>query len=645
MIWRRSKQLSILPNRFYVQSLGLLSSSSHSYNSKLCKPITLNPQFVHSTLSNCASDLLSLSFFLWCARQPNYFHDRSSFNFMINVLTRLVNKFKNLNSILEELQSVGCVVKAQTFLILLRIFWHGGMHNWVFDVYQEMVCYGYVPNSFARNVVMDVLFKTGNVDVALEVLRENPSPNFLSFNIAICNLCKLFDLGNVRYVFRMMLRAEYYPNPETFSMVLDCFCKKGRLVEVFQVLGMMITLGIRTSVRDWSIIIDGFCRTGKLDKAVLFLDKMIESGASPNVVTYTSLVKGLMESHLVDHAFAILNTMEREGCSPDLVLCNVLIDCFSKNGRFYHALFVFNSLSSQGLIPDSYTFCSILVAICSSRKFGLLPKMIGRLIDEADLVVCNSLLSYLCKAGFHSCALKFYDDMLDRGFLPDRYTYAAVLCGLCGTGRINEAINVYQGIVLINSGLDAHVHTIILDRLIKEGRFNRAITLFKKAVAERYPLDVVSYTIAIQGLLKCGQVEEAFDLYGHMKKVGVAPNAYLCNVMLSGLCTGKDVEMVLEVLQEMYHGEMELNLNTVFKIMDFIMKSHDSQPVLSLLIKMSNLGLAPARSKHSLFFDGIATGVEIQNQQHLLPNDFQEGVQLLDASRMDNLSEVAASVG
>lgn len=72
--------------------------------------------------------------------------------------------------------------------------------------------------------------------------------------------------------------------------------------------------------------------------------------------------------------------------------------------------------------------------------------------------------------------------------------------------------------------------------------------MFRKAVAEKYPLDVVSYTVAIQGLFRGGRTGDACILYNQMKQVGVAPNACTYNVMLSGFCRERDIEMVRQIL-------------------------------------------------------------------------------------------------
>ncbi|XAR64519.1 hypothetical protein NMG60_11008240 [Bertholletia excelsa] len=610
--YRTVRILSLVPSR----SLSLPIASAIYKNQKFYAAAhfqdmseifgtSVTPQTVHPTLQNCPSDLITLSFFLWCARQPGYFHERWAFDYIVNVVSRLSNRLRTVKEIIMQLESIGCDKKPQTFLLLLRIFWHGRNYNLVLEAFQEMVSCGYTPNTFAQNILMDVLFKIGNIDVALRVLKEMLEPNHLTFSIAICHLCKLNDLMNVQGLLRVMLGKRYYFNARKFSVVINCFCKSGRLSEGLQILAVMITLGLPISTTVWNILIDGFCKSHKLVMASYLLEKMIDTGFSPNNVTFTSLIKGLMESQMLSRAFCIISLMESMGCFPDLILCNVLIDCLSKMGRCNDALDVFFSLPKRRLVPDSYTLCSIISAICMPRRFALLPILISGLVIQPDLAACNSLMNYFCRAGYPSGAVEFYNDMIDMGFIPDGYTYAGLLRGLCGMGRIGEALDVYHGIVRNQFCSDPHIHTIITHALISSGKFCRAIKFFREVVAEKYPHDVVSYTVAIEGHFRGGQTEEACSLYGQMKEAGIAPNGYTYHVMLSNLCKEKEIEMVRQVLQEMIAVGISVNCNSFYMIRNLLFKLCYQHSAFNLFVAMSTSRLMTDKVLGALMLKGL----------------------------------------
>ncbi|CAH9131082.1 unnamed protein product [Cuscuta epithymum] len=548
--------------------------------------VILTPQVVQSTILNCHSDLVALSFFFWCAKQPNYFHDKATCVHVVNIVSRLTQRFVTIKGVLEELENVGTLIKPQVLLLLLKIFWLGRMHNMVIEAFGEILRYGYKPNTFSRNILMDVLFKVGCASVALQVLKEMESPNFLTFSISISHLCKLNDMVNLHYVLRTMLRNGYYLNPETFSSVLSSYCESGQLSKATQLLGLMIVLGVPTCVIVWSIVINGYSKFGKLDFANHLLNKMVSSGCMPNMVTCTSLVKGYLESQMPNKAFKILDTMKSIGCFPDLIMCNVLIHCLSKTGNYDEAIDVFCSLGERGLTPDPYTLSSIMSTVCLCKEFTLLPILINGLDIHADLVVCNSFLSFFCKAGYPKGAVEFYNDMIYRGFQPDNYTFAGLLSGLCRLGKTSQAIDVYQGMVKNQDVLDAHIHTVIINELIKSGEFHQAIRLFRQAVEEKLNLDVVSYTVAIDGLVKSGLVEDAYVVFSMMKEIGLAPNIYTYSFMLSGLCENVDVSTIKRILVEMVNGGIELNHITFRLMKNILRKRRHSSLVLNLFTEL-----------------------------------------------------------
>ncbi|KAJ1405886.1 Tetratricopeptide-like helical domain superfamily [Sesbania bispinosa] len=646
MIWswlRTSKQMKKML-RFRTQQTQALSSVScyWQFPQKSKNNRVLNSDSVHSTLSRCPSDLIALSFFLWSAQRRN--HDPLAFDHMVPVLSRLTHRYKTVQAILSKLESIGCLTNPKSFIFLLRLFWRAGMHAMLFEAYHHMEqSYGFVPNTFARNLLMDALFRINQPNLALTVFEHIQTPNFFTFNIALVHLSKLNDVTRVTRILRLMLRTRYYPNALSFHIILNCFCNMNALLEAYQLLGLMIVLGIEFSVNVWTILIHKYCKLGRLDVATGLLQNMTRTGCSPNVVTYTTLFKALMESNMVNDAFHLLNIMFSTGQIPDLILFNVLIDCLSKAGRYGDAIEAFLSMSEQNIKPDSYTFTSLLSIICSSGMFYLLPKLVrvcGHI--DADLVFCNALLSSFIKAGHPSHAVGFYNHMIDEGFAPDKYSFAGLLGALCAARRIDEAVNVYHGVVMSYHNIDAHIHTVITGELMKAGKYHKAASVFKLAVMKKYRLDNVAYAVGIYAHLRRGRTLEACTLYGQMKDNGLKPNVHTCNMMLFTFCKEKDLQMVKEMLEEMIDSRIELSDRNFFNLCKFPCRSNAYFSALNLLTEMRDLGLLSAKALHALSFDRYAEGekatyehcAEVNTEWNIVP----------DLSSSEDLSDVAASV-
>ncbi|ESQ35127.1 hypothetical protein EUTSA_v10007086mg [Eutrema salsugineum] len=531
-------------------------------------PRPLTHDDVYSRLRESPSDLKTLNFFFWCARQNNYFHDDRAFEHMVGVVEKLARQYKSIDGIIEGLRLSGCAIKPRVLLLLLEIFWRGHIYDKAIEVYKGMNSFGYVPNTRAMNMMMDVLFKNNLVDRAMEVFQGIRVRNFFSFDIALSHLCRSRDLVKVKIVLKMMITQGFYPNSERFGQVLGVFCRTGCVGQGFQVVGLMICSGISVSVHVWSMLVSGFIRSGELQKAVDLFNKMIQTGCcSPNLVTYTSLIKGFMDFGMVDEAFSVLSTVQSKGLAPDIVLCNVMIHTFTRLGRFEEARNVFTSLKKRKLVADRYTFASMVSSLCLSREFDLLPKIADSIGTELDLVTGNSLINCFSKFGHMSYALKVFCIMSNKDLALDCYTYTGFLTALClGGASARDAVNMYENIIRRNIRVDAHFHTAIIDGLVEVGKYSIAIRLFNRCILERYPLDVVSYTVAIKGLVRAKRIDEACSFLSKMKEDGVMPNRRTYRTIISGLCEEKDRDKLKKILWECIEEGVELDPNTKFKV-------------------------------------------------------------------------------
>lgn len=531
------------------------------------KPLTHDN--VYSCLRESPADLKTLNFFFWCAKQNNYFHDDRAFDHMVGVVEKLTREYYSIDRIIERLKISGCEIKPRVFLLLLEIFWRGHIYDKAIEVYTGMSSFGFVPNTRAMNMMMDVNFKLNVVNGALEIFEGIRFRNFFSFDIALSHFCSRGgrgDLVGVKIVLKRMIGEGFYPNRERFGQILRLCCRTGCVSEAFQVVGLMICSGISVSVNVWSMLVSGFFRSGEPQKAVDLFNKMIQIGCSPNLVTYTSLIKGFVDLGMVDEAFTVLSKVQSEGLAPDIVLCNLMIHTYTRLGRFEEARKVFTSLEKRKLVPDQYTFASILSSLCLSGKFDLVPRITHGIGTDFDLVTGNLLSNCFSKIGYNSYALKVLSIMSYKDFALDCYTYTVYLSALCRGGAPRAAIKMYKIIIKEKKHLDAHFHSAIIDSLIELGKYNTAVHLFKRCILEKYPLDVVSYTVAIKGLVRAKRIEEAYSLCCDMKEGGIYPNRRTYRTIISGLCKEKETEKVRKILRECIQEGVELDPNTKFQV-------------------------------------------------------------------------------
>ncbi|OEL16226.1 putative pentatricopeptide repeat-containing protein [Dichanthelium oligosanthes] len=269
-----------------------LAAASFASKPQPQRPLQLpTPQLVDAVISRCPSDGLALSFFLWCARRPGYFHPSSSFDRLLPAATRFASRLGTAHALLRELQCLGCPIKPQTFLLLVRLYWRGGLYPVVLELFDQIRLWGFHPNVFAVNVVLDIHLRKGDLNAVRCALQHYPAPNYLTYAIVLTHLCRAGGWSGVRSCFMEMLRQGFQPSAASLMAIFSCCSKAGTMSELLQLLSFAHVSGCQLTSAMWTCSIARLCREGRLEEASSMLAKMVDSGTSPSVVTYTPLVR------------------------------------------------------------------------------------------------------------------------------------------------------------------------------------------------------------------------------------------------------------------------------------------------------------------------------------------------------------------
>nr|XP_027075828.1 pentatricopeptide repeat-containing protein At1g62590-like [Coffea arabica] len=128
--------------------------------------------------------------------------------------------------------------------------------------------------------------------------------------------------------------------------------------------------------------------------------------------------------------------------------------------------------------------------------------------------------------------------MQASGMKPDFHTYCVVLDGLCKTGHVDEALELFHATEADGTDLHIEMYNIMLDGLCKCRRVDSARDLFKNLSLKRLDPDVITYNTMIAGLLSEGLLIEGKELVEKMEEKGCLANSVTYNVILQGLLKG-----------------------------------------------------------------------------------------------------------
>ncbi|CAH2038237.1 unnamed protein product [Thlaspi arvense] len=182
----------------------------------------------------------------------------------------------------------------------------------------------------------------------------------------------------------------------------------------------------------------------------------------------------------------------------------------------------------------------------AKRVYLEMPKMYG---IEPDLETYNRMIKVFCESGSTSSSYTIVKEMerkwikptaasfglMIAGFYkeekmrPNSVTYSHLIHGFCSEENLDEALNLFEGMVKSGYKPDSECYFTLIRCLCKEGDFETALILCKESMERNW---VPSFSVMkwlVNGLASLSKVEEAKELILLVKEKNFARNVDLWN--------------------------------------------------------------------------------------------------------------------
>ncbi|VVB13851.1 unnamed protein product [Arabis nemorensis] len=431
----------------------------------------------------------------------------------------------------------------------------------------EMDEMGIQANAVTLGILINTLCKSLRVDEALEIFeqlrgRQSDDGNAIKadeihFNTLINSLCNVGRLKEAEELLvKMKMEKDCVPNTRTYNCLVDGYCKAGQLDTAKSVVSRMKEEGIEPDVVTLNTMIKGMCRHRGVSSAVSFLMDMEKEGLKRNVVTYMTLINAYCNVSNIDKAMHWYDQMVEAGCSPDAKIYYGLISGLCQARRDHDALTMVEKLKRAGFSLDLVAYNMLIGLFCNKNKadevYEMLTDMEGAGM-KPDSVTCNILISYFSKQKDFESVHRMMEKMREDGFFPNVVTYGAIIQAYCSSGKMNEALKLFN-----DMGSDSKV----------------------------FPNTVV-YNILINALCKLGDLKQALSLKEDMFKKRVRPNVETYNAFFKILKDNNQLETVLELMDEMVKHSCEPNHITMEVLMKILPEVGESTKLKKFMQRYS----------------------------------------------------------
>ncbi|KAK6920778.1 Pentatricopeptide repeat [Dillenia turbinata] len=377
------------PQEIQIANTVLQSHNLKTVNQEILS-VEWTPDLVHRVLKRLWNPgPKALQFFKFLDHHPNYSHSSTAFDHAIDLAAR-IRDYKTIWTLLARMQARRIGPSPETFAIVAERFVSAGKTPQRNSGYFILF---YFVNRFRADTVSYNIIANGwclvkRTPKALEVLKD---------------------------MVEKMKKRKCELDVISYTTVVHGFGVAGEVDKARGVFGEMVKDGVLPSVATYNALIQVFCKKDSVENAIVVFEEMVRKGYVPNSVTYNLVIRGLCHVGQMDRAVQFMGRMKDDECDPNVQTYNLFICYYCNEGEIEKGLEVFEKTGSGNCLPNLDTYNILLSSMFVRKK-------------PDDLLVAGKLLI----------------EMVNRGYLPRKFTFNRVLNGLLLTGNQDFAKEILR---------------------------------------------------------------------------------------------------------------------------------------------------------------------------------------------------------
>lgn len=423
-------------------------------------------------------------------------------------------------------------------------------------------------------------------------LDENSIPLSESLVLQILRRSSVQVSKKVDFFRWCSLMHNYKHSASTYTQLFHAICRHQDSLldhhhEIIDLLSSMKRDGVVLDSRTFKLLLDLFIRIGKFDIALEILDHVEEemgrTKSSLNSDVYNSVLVALVRREQIGLAlyifFKLLEASNGTGnVIPDTFVCNELFVALRKADMREEFSRVFDKLREKNWFAlDLWGYNICIHAFGCWGDLGLSLSLFREMKQRShgsdggpfapDLCTYNSLIHVLCLSGKIKDALIVWDELKGSGHEPDASTYRIIIQGCCKSYRIEDAVKILSEMQYNGFCPDTVVYNSVLDGLMKARRLTEACQLFERMVEDGVRASCWTYNILIDGLLKNGRGVAGYTMFCDLKKKGQFVDGVTYSIVILWLCREGQIAEALQLVEEMEARGFVVDLVTVTSLL------------------------------------------------------------------------------
>ncbi|KAI9153058.1 hypothetical protein LWI28_005183 [Acer negundo] len=351
-------------------------------------------------------------------------------------------------------------------------------------------------------------FQSNLLTYAFTIFSQLQNPNLFIYNALIQGFSASENPSQSLHFYTQLQSQGLFPDNITFPFLVKACTKLGSVCMGIQVHAQIIRHGLLNDVYVQNSLVLMYATFGDIKVASNIFRRMHGS----NVASWTSMIAGYSKCGDVKSARKLFDKMPEK----NLVTWSIMISGYTKNSHFDKAVELFQVLQSEGVRANETVMVSVISAcahlgalelgekaheyvernnldvnlilgtalVGMYARCGCIEKAI-RVFEELpkrDTLSWTVLIAGLALHGYAEVALKYFEEMVNKGLTPRDITFTAILSACSHGGLVEKGLEIFESIN-IDYGIQPRLehYGCVVDLLGRAG---------KLAEAEKFVLDM-----------------------------------------------------------------------------------------------------------------------------------------------------------
>ncbi|XP_010423189.2 PREDICTED: pentatricopeptide repeat-containing protein At2g17210-like [Camelina sativa] len=325
---------------------------------------------------------------------------------------------------------------------------------------------------FVRNSLIDMYAKGFDVDSAFRVFDETTCRNIVSWNSILAGFVHNQRYDEALEMFRLMGKEVVEVDEVTLVTLLQVCKFFEQPLPCKSVHCVMIRHGYESNEVALSSLIDAYTSCSLVDDARTVLDSMMYK----DVVSCSSMISGLARSGRPDEAISIFCQMRDKPNGITVIsllnACSVSADL--RKSKWGHGIAIRRGLAISDIsvdtsIVDAYAKCGAIEM--ARRAFDQIP--------SKNVVSWTVIILAFAINGLPDKALASFEEMKQKGYIPNAVTYLAALSACNHGGLVEKGLMIFKSMVENDHKPSLQHYSCIVDMLSRAGEIDTAMELIK----------------------------------------------------------------------------------------------------------------------------------------------------------------------